>query len=545
MLSIFENRRSWVTQRLANRFPPYTRAHLLGQSTAQQMLEPIGQGVEDRYWWQRYNQGNALLATSDINQISGIRRLTLPPTLQWRTRHDPDSIVYFDPTLVTGSLNGSWITLSQAENNSLEEFWYGVPTRISIAGESKPHIQVLSPTLVSLLGSASLTAPKIPGRLWVVLTGNDKFLRNYKGTLTRAVVELRGIDIYGKEAKERIPFAFNGALLTKVFWADVDTVLTEYIDENAYIQIDWLSVSQSEVMDPAALHIDSQRESIRFYSLGERDYGSTLKHLVHAGLTLLDVQVNGDVKNKVREIELLDSSEENVSLSSFALWPRRRWIVGTDGSNVHFFVPDLSIPDLSVLNERTSEVVLQIEALYEWMTKGDTVRLGSNLTRPHIQVHRTRWSVKKPDGTRVGLSPGGVEIAYSESAWVPNTTGAKINQTGFQGYQTDYTMDQTGQYTFYLESTISDVLRETATAVIQTDVRVIMCANDVAQASVELPVSVSNVSLIGFDSYHRPWVVDENGTAHRINFHHDVYLIDFDNKYMYFREDYDEIEVTI
>lgn len=545
MLEVLESRRSWVTQRMANRFPPWAKVRKLSQSVGQQVLEPMGRDFEEGYWWENYNLGNIILNTSDINQIQSLYRLDLPSNFDFRTEDHADGRIYITPTSVRGMVDGSWVVVSQANDNSLEEFWYGVPNRVTSTGESYSYFPVLTNTQVSELGNASTVNPSVPGRLWISLSNNGASLKNYKGGTVRSSVKLVGRDIHAKEVSEKIYFAFNGTIQTKIAWSEVQSVLTEYIDNSASVRIDWLNIAQNEILDPNGLHVTRDREKLRFWNLSSQSYGSTLQHMVFSADNLVLVEEGEDSKHAEYEVELLDSGGANIDGLSMCAWPKRRWLIVTDGSSLHFYIPDLRMEPVDLLAEATLESVVQVRLDKEWSYKGDTITLDFNMKRPFVRVLRTRWSVVKPDGTLVGIAPDGGEIAYGSSGWVNHPQGTTFKRTGFQGEYINYEITDNGRYVFYLESIITDILTTEGQMrpTTHVDVRVLHSAYDTAEASLSLPISVGTASVVGFDSWMRPWVIDSNGTAHLLQFHHDVYLADFTNKALLVREDYTDLEV--
>jgi hypothetical protein len=546
MLDIFNDRRSWVTQRLANRYPPFSKIRKLAQSVGQQLLEPLGQDIEDSYWWTNYNLGNALINTSDINQLGGLYRLELPVNFDWRTQQHTDSVVYLVPTSVRGNTSSGWIRLYQSTNNSLEEFWYGTPTRITIAGESYNYSPVLSSTIVSSLSSSSLVSPSIPTKLWITLSNNGSSIKNYKGKVAKSSVEITGRNIHGSESTEVLYFGFNGTVQTKTAWSEISSVVTNYIDETAFIRIDWLNVGQTDYIDFYGLNVSKEREKLRFFTLGTQSYGSTLEHKVFSADDLILVQDGEDTRHAEYEVELLNTGGSNINGLSIIPWPKRRWIIISDGVYLHFFIPNLRSETLDSIADATTEAVVQIELDREWSYRGETVTLDYNMKRPFMRVLRTRWSVEKPDGTRVGISQSGSEISYSYSSnWTDHLEGTTFNKVGFQGDYIEYTLNSRGRYVFYLESMVTDLLSTEGQSrpLEHTDVRVVHSAYDTAQASVTLPTSVGIGSTITFDAYDRPWVINNLGVAYLLNFHYDKYLADFNGKALIVRENYTDLEV--
>ncbi|MCF1193212.1 hypothetical protein LRR18_16605, partial [Mangrovimonas sp. AS39] len=61
--------RSWATQRLANYFPPWSRARTDEFSITQQLLHPIGNSLEEAFTQLARASRNNFVESSDINQI--------------------------------------------------------------------------------------------------------------------------------------------------------------------------------------------------------------------------------------------------------------------------------------------------------------------------------------------------------------------------------------------------------------------------------------------------------------------------------------------
>lgn len=545
MLENIRNRRSWITQRIANRYPPWSRFRQSGQSMGQIMIDPMCREIEDLYWWEQYNFGNFILNSSDNFQVESLRELSLPSGFIFDYRDDTDGRVYIAPESVVGQLSGgTWVSLTQADNNGLEELWYGVPTRITAAGESYSYNAVISSTRVSNISSMSPGRINVPGKLWLTLSENSSCLHNYRGNVVRSHVVLTGRDIHGLPAEERIFFAFNGTVQTLKAWSEIDSIQTRYIDDDAVLHVSWLPIGSSDYIDYFGLSISDRVEKFRFFGRSDKSYGTALVHKTFGADSFLDVEEGYDEKDDVYEIELLDSSESNVSLNWLTTWPKRRWVVGTTSSTVHFYSPDVQTGDRSLLADRDAEVIVQIYSEKEYYGKGDTIELVADTKRPNWVVLRSRWSVVKPNGTRVGINGAGSEVTYGESGWEENTRGTLFNRIGLDRNYIEYTLSQSGTYAFYLETTMKENVQEQGARVFeQTDVKIIRVPSETALASLSLPTSVGEVSYISFDSYGRPWVINETAVAHRLDFHYDRYIVDFTEKKIYVREDYDIVKV--
>lgn len=544
MLKHLEGRRSWITQRMANAYPRRSRIRRLAQSIGQQILNPAAAEMEDLYFWEFYNLGNYLLNTTDMHEIENMKALYLPPTFEFQSRGDIHSQTYIAPSSVRGLLDsGTWIDVSPATNNKLEELWYGVPNRITAEGTSTTYHSVLPPTEVELLSTVVPTAPFIPSKLWVSLFGMTSSVKIYHGTTQRSRVEIRGYDAHDKLVTEKLIFPFDGTIQTRTTFAEVTSISTEYVDSSAFVQVEWLNNSSLNPLDSQGVHISPDGESVRFFGLSSNSAGSTLQHLVFTSPDFLSIEEGDNDKQSVHEIELLDASESNIDALGMSLWPKRRWMVITDGTTAHFFVPNPRIDNTSPLLSRSNEPILQIYAEKEFYCRDESIELDYNLTRPFFRILKTRWSVLKPSGERVGLDSDGAEIPYDNFAWVENPPGYRFMKLGLAREPVPYTLTQRGQYVFYLEALIADDLNKTPRYAEQVDVRVVFASYDIAAASVSLPISVGTAALVCFDAYARPWVINDLGEAHLLTFHHDQYVTDFQSKVLYLRENYSKVEV--
>jgi len=539
------NRRSWVTQRLANHFPPLSRARNFRQSMAQQVLQPPAREMEEVYYWSNYNRGETLLNTIDLQQYQGIHRVVLGPEFRWGTREDADSVVYTEPRLVRARLEGdTWVTLAMAEENGMEEFWFGLPSRITAREEALEHSNILEVTPVADLSTAMISDIQLPGKLWVSLSNNSKSLHYYGTRVARSVVKLYGRDAHGRDLEERVTFVFNGTLMTRHDWSDIDSVATEYIDDQALVSIDWLPTGSFEITDPSGVEIrPATSERIRFFALGAKTFGSTLQHKYFAAPSLLDVEDGQDEKDIAREMKLLDTDENPINAVWLSSWPKRKWLIAVEPTRLHFFHPEPALSDFSLLVERTPETILQIATDKEEKTEGDYVTIDYHLTRPFWTILRTRWSVIKPDGNRYCLADDGSEIAFGEGGWKDNENHQYFNRTGVQRQEMQYLLDQSGDFVFCLESRIKDAMVSSTDFVDQTDLRVITAHQNKAIISLDIPPELGTIDGLYFDSYQNPWVSLLGGTFRRISFHYDKYIADYSINSIYVREPYLEVEV--
>ena len=546
MLEASKKRRSYITQRIANRFPPWSRLRETSQSVGQQLLEPTGLELEELYWQTNYDLYNYILLTSDLNQLCNMEKLQLPSSFEWRTVNHADQKVFLEPTDITATTSsGETLTLEQAQNNSVEDLWFGAPTRVTSTDDYYPSYEIpFGPTQVQNLSTATAYSLPFETRLFVTVIGNSSFARVYSGHSYFSNVEIRGSDAHGNKIEEKIYFTWNGTRQTKNSWSEIDSVLGFFLDDECYIRIDWLPIAINDFQDLSGLHVTDKREKLRFFSFTNQSFGAALEHKTFGAIDLSLVEEGDDEKEVVQSIELLDEDGNNYDARSLTTFPKRKWLVLNDGSNIHFHLPNVVIPDLTETADRSAEPIAQIYVEDNCFARGDTIYFDLKTSRPFWRVIRHRWSLLKPDGSKVGLNESGDEITYSSSGWILNRDGMRFNTVGLSNVAIPYTFSTSGKYVLYLESTIRNITEEASTPINHTDVLVINIPVDTAEVSIALPPGLGVCAYFTFDSFGRPWCVSISGETRRVELNFDKYVVDYFLNTIYFREDYETVEVT-
>lgn len=546
MLNTLKICNSWVTQRLANRFPLYAYLRQASQSVGQQLMNAAGVELQNRYWWENYNWNNTILNTADPIQIENLYQLGLPDSFDWNVSHNIDGQEFQPPSSITGVVDSVTYNISVAENNSLEDLWFGVPTRISLSEDTFIYTPPLGPTEIEDLPTVGLGTIQLPGKLWISISQNSKFTHIYSGQARRSRIILTGLDKYGREIEETIQFGFNGIAQTRHMWSILSYVKAEYIDANAFVRIDCFPISQEHYLDTVGLNTAIDGERPRFFGIGQGADGTCLEHKSFGPVSMLDVADGYDEIEAFYKADLYDSSAQGYAGLSLALWPKRNWIVVSTENTLHFHNPELQTPDYRNLIDAHSEAVVVIYIEKEQGVIGDEIRIRTKMLRPYYRVLRTRISVKKPDKSRVCINEAGTEIPFSDSGWVENLPGSQYNKVGLQEKNIPYTIAASGTYTFYLETIIHDEFAESGQGIfLQQDCRTFHCESNIALSSVPLPVGSVLGLTVTFDCYNRPWILGINGEAQRLNFHYDKCVIDYESRVIYFREPYESVQVAI
>jgi hypothetical protein len=164
--------------------------------------------------------------------------------------------------------------------------------------------------------------------------------------------------------------------------------------------------------------------------------------------------------------------------------------------------------------------------------RGETVKIRTDRRYPIKRILKNRWTLKKPDGTKVRLGLDATEWPLTQQGWILNSHHQTYN---FIRQKIDYIVTQSGTYTFELETFYHDGTSE-------IDKHVISVNAINAQVALDLPSDVLNADGIAFDSDQNLWIKKGN-TAYQMKLFTDNMIVDFDKKIIYFHEHYDKVTI--
>lgn len=540
--------KSWVTQRLCNRLPDWSDARQLRYSVFQQLLNPVGEGLEELYRHAIDGVSNCYLTTANLDLMDVVHVVRLPNDYAFgqdlRNLNNP----LYIPPRVTATVDGRTVWIDMAEDNTIETFWYdSVPTRVVDLEESTVVLPVLDETLLASLESATPNAIQHPNRLSVTVSDCTSFVDLSRRTPYSFVV-LHGITERELEETEVMLIPYNGVFTTSKIWKELDSV--EYFGlqpDTGTVQIDNFSFNVGRQVDKYKLNVSSHSEKLLYHRLGTHEFDEGT-YSVHQHISMiadtLDTLYSGiDTVENIREIELGyddNGTFTNVSLNDIAVQPFTGRIYGVDNTHLYIFESAAPMPDYRGLKERTAGAKMIIETDFLYYLRDETVELKPVWRLPTDRIYRNRWSVQKPDGTMVYFDIGGDETT-AQNAWIGNKSYSYIKFGPFDSVsgevydqKLEYDLVQQGTYLFALEVQYAD-------GHIEKDICPIQVLHKEALARLALPAALQNSTGLAFDSDQKLWLYKATSAlqAHKVHLATDVMMVDFENKLLYLHEDYD------
>jgi hypothetical protein len=530
--------------------PAWSDAREFSYSVLQQFLNPIGTEIERLYKHAADGNANHSLSVANLDLLDVVYTVQLPASYEFGTDiTNPGSPMYVAPRVEAVATDSSNVTVALATDNSLQAWHYAsLPTRVEDAQESSNVTSVLDETTLANLSSATINAVEHPNRLTVTVSDCTSFIDITRRS-PNAFIRITGTTDRDLEETEIFLVPYNGIFQTHKIWKEVDEV--DYFGlepSTGKIQIDNFAFNISREPDKNNLSVDSTAEKILYHRLASKSYGTTHEHASVTANTLLDLYGGWSSLATTKEIELgYDNSGTftNVTLDDMAIQPFTGRIFAIDSSYLYIFDSFDSLADCRGMALRTPGAAMIIDTDSVDHVRDDAITFRPRWRRPTERVYRNRWTIEKPDGTKVRLYIDGSEVALTNAAWIYNKIytelqfgpfdrgGSEVSKQEFT-----YTLTQRGTYKITLEV-------EYTNGTTEIDVLPVQVHYKEALARLALPYALTGPSGIAFDADQNLWLLYEasGNTAKKVHLAKDNMIIDFKNKILYLHENYSRVTV--
>lgn len=532
---LLPTRHSWITQRIANRLPLWADARLDKYSFFQQYINPFGSALEELYKQLSIGAKNYYAATANLDEIDVVYKVKLPRNFNFSVNdHDPANPIRIPPN-VTTTIDSIITNIPVAGDNDVESFWYdSFPTRVKREGtDIDVSNEILPATQFKDLALATFNTFSIQGRLSITIEGATEFI-NLNRPLQRGFVKLEGVTRKGQEEIEKINFITNTTILSLKEWRRLEKVsIYGIFPLTSTITIDILPFNVTEQIDPFNLFIDEVNESILFVEVEAIDYtGTILKHKIFAATSLALLQQGFTGFDVRAQAELLNITGDSIIARDFAIQPFQDKLYVLTDEKIYVYYNFMPYPDCRNLDKQTEDTLMVIETDKRDYIRDATVKVRTDRRYPVKRILKNRWSLTKPDGTKVRLGIDGTEWPLAQRGWIINS---HHNTYNFIRQKIDYVVTEFGTYTFELETFYHDGTSE-------IDKHIVNINGLNAETTLTLPLDVQNADGIAFDSDQNLWIRKGN-TAYKMQMFTDNMLVDFDKKILYFHEPYDKVTI--
>lgn len=529
-------KKSVVTRELVNVFPPTSKVRTDEQSVGYQLLNTIAQPLE-RMEKQLIKMGtNEFLISANLDEIDILYKVTLPTSFTFQTNSiDPLFPTNIAPT-VSGTIDGNTYTVTDTANNDLQSFWYeAVPDRLSVSNTimNKSH-EILNKFVYEMPQSGVFEHHLSGGNLWLETIGGTEYIKEEDGKLKRAKIVLQGKTRKGTLENETIIFPWDMKQKSSKEWKELYDVDTYDMESGVYVEIKSGNFNSPPYLSPWNIRFSDDRKKIdEFWDFGNVSGIHTLDRIEYVSNEWQQLVLGFSDTQPVESWELLDTTGTNVSGLDLALQPftDNIWILSTD----HLYCYDINeimVSGISLLENKATGTDITIELEQKTVTYGEVIEFLPWHSRPLQEIIRYRIWYQTPSGTKYGLL-NGTQVSFSSNFWIK---GEQKTRRSIENY-ISIPADERGEYLIVFEAVFRDDSTQETRRLVPVNHEFALCEFDLSSLVAGTPIGLD------FDSDQNLWIYTTSG-YYEIEMHYDIMLIDYEQKKLYFRENYDSVEVV-
>jgi hypothetical protein len=351
-------------------------------------------------------------------------------------------------------------------------------------------------------------------------------------TILRGQIAITGKTRKGSELTENIFFPWDQEQHTMNEFKEINKIQGHNLDGTVHIKVTTGNFQASDYISRWNLRFSANRKKVdEFWGLGATK--TTLDRIEYVTDEWQQL-VRGIVeKHAVQSWELLDDSTNTVSGVDLALQPftDRAWVIDANSMLYLYDLNDTMPENVDFLRDRSAGSHVQLEADFYELILGEDIQFIPWHARPLQELDRYRIWYTDPAGVTRGLLKG-TPVSFTSDFWV---VGQQLKRT-IEDVVT-MTTTQRGEYRFALEARMLD-----GTTHVERVIFRVLSKTPEKQFNLSSLITGTPTG-IDFDSDQFMWVRTTTGYF-RINLHYDLMLIDYNNKILYFRENYTSVDVT-
>lgn len=522
------------TQELVNIYPPWSRTRKDQSSVGYRLLNSFGAPIDHMERSLEKHKKNIYLTTANIDEIDVTYKVLLPKEFEFELDTEDPLETCFNAPATSGLHLGEWHTIELAPNNEVDEFWYySVPNRFSISevvsGVEDHLLTMMSEdTIATGIWRHHLAdTAHNGGKLYIEATGGTQYVKiNDQKQVERARVRLTGKTRKGTLEEEILVFAWDQKQQTQKEWEEITRVDLFEMEPGIQIDITSSDGNTGPYMDFFNTTFSVNRNKIdHFWDLEFLTGQPILSRIEYISDEWQQLILGFSSKETKERWELLDGTHLPVSGVDMAVQPftDRAWVVTEDAK---LYCYDL-IPSMPSGLERLRGITPGADVAIE--IEDPNVILGEDIefipwhARPLQELRSYKLYYTPPSGGNVLLSdvtlPEGTELKRSIESFV------------------SFTPAERGTYVLTMEATMEDGSVQVYKTLANVSYKTPLAEFDLGS------LVLDTVEAIEFDTDQQMWLKTINDDFYLVQPHTDLMLIDYENKIMYFHENYDEVAI--
>jgi hypothetical protein len=532
-----KNYRAWETQRILNAAPEWSNTRTFPGSVGNQILNPIACSIQEtiqQLFRERYNM---FLTLADLNQLDMLYRVDLPQGLNFNyTENSYDKRIYVPPTIYA-VINGAEEEITQAVDNTLENLQFSLLSRIEYNGVFVDYSIVLSESNVKDLDTATIINPTIPGHLYITISGNTNWQVEVADKFFYNKIYITGTTRKGVKHTEAIPIRYNSTFRTNYEWLEIEKIYGSYFSDEAKITVE--SFNTNSFLDTRNIFVSSNgTEKQQYLNLATRTFGSSFIAEVFTANSFDNIRLGMEGKEPVYELELLDSNQLNVELSSFVPYPNTDLIYAID--DMKLYVYDIKLPYNSC-----KELASSAEARFDlyidkhFISKDDSIKIKTRNLSVNRPPYATRWILTDPNDNKYFVQLDGTLIPFLDTLWHENLEYSGVK---WMEQEVELSFDTNGLYIITFEARYVD--EETLDSVSLETKTFVFVPTIIPEEEFNLPVALRYSDRIVMDSNNKIWLLKDD-VLYNLETYYDYFLVDYESNKIWLRENYSSVRVDL
>lgn len=528
---------------LAFYLPQESRAVVRQESVFRQLMNPIALEL-DRIKLKLQSQNRSLMI-DDVSdrEPDWMFEYDIDESADLQLTIRADGSVAFAPPSSAGYIGINKLELTAVDN--FDDFWTNaIPTRLSLYGTLQTRNITLTPT-ASIESFGEVSGFKVPtkDRLFGEVSNGEFLVDVNRSDLAETYMLITGVGRNNRLQTELLPVHQDGNIQTRWKWSSISSITPMRFSEltSADIQFSLLPPRLSEKKDDTFKWTENRRQELVRYAIEVDEVGSSLDQKVSAEGEVIDIasgQSTVQIKTRTRLTSVMGT---NIFVTDFSLGHTNTFIYGVDSTKLYIWDKRNVAPtNLKLLSGMTEapEQTFSIEC-YEnpSLVEGEySASLSVELERPQgLKPCRSwLWSVITPSGATKYINPLTGDILDNEQWTDGHAQGFGIVGAGF-----DLQLTELGDYLIELRIDHGDGDPSICRRIFQFREKKAIAEYDLSS----LINLTDGINRIHVTESGEIWISHAD-IIYKLTPHFDLFIISAENRKIYFREDYDDVEVT-
>lgn len=528
---------SFRTQRLANRFPLWTKLRRDPSSFGSRLLDTFAEGLEEESITVQKLVESFYLTTRSLGK-SLLHEVILEGEDIPERVATANGFTWSYPTIV-GTLGVDTFAVTKVD--TLTDLLTSPSTRVelieSVTSGDRTVWESTAPTTIS--------QPPYPERLWIVVSGSTNYTNKTSHTDRDksgfSTITIKGLDGEYQKVIDHVDIPDDGIYMSNFAFREVQRIYTEGFNGNCVVtggpqdlefEKDPFRVLVFDDMEgPLKLYLYQGASNTSFVTY-KADRFKLGKQYRRPGIEVIE-----DTEELATFI-LCDEDNDPVEIVSIAVSPNNTFLYGISPDGL-LYIYDHTLPEFVTPSvDETVQTYVEIHPVRPYAQYPDN--LGSPVPEPlWTRFARLRYPINwieikriAPDATIEYLQPD--RITWNTTpARISYPTAGKMKLSDWKDFKFETLYDQLGAWEY-----ICTTKTEIDTTVSTTTV---ICGS--LQAVTAIDTGVSSPELIYF-SDSGGLIIDNGTTAYAFNEHADVYIIEEETGHVWLSDGYDSVEVT-